>query len=321
MARDFRIDSIKGLLIILVILGHFITGLDNSNVINHGVMGCIYVFHMPLFILISGYFTKHPSQLTPHDMWQGVGKIFLTLVIFHLLNCVRFYLTFGSFTAPLCKFPYSVLWYLLCLIYWRILLYYTPRSLLNKPALYLGLALLLSLASGFFRLGMFLSFQRAMSFYFFFLLGFYYRQGPANVALWHNNKLHALVAVVLMPLIFYLYPHCGFIMNGADYYGLEGLPAKVMIMICSIAISLLVFNLMRDVTWLRPIGKDSLFFYVYHMFIVLPFSYYLVQGHDWPTTLPFILLYTAFTVGLLWLMSKVKAFRWLVNPTIRLKKK
>ena len=321
MARDYRIDSIKGLLMILVILGHYITGLDNSNIINHGVMGCIYVFHMPLFILISGYFTKHPSQQTPRQMWSGIGKLFLTLVIFHLLNAVRFYLMFGNFMAPLSRFPYSVLWYLLCLIYWRILLYYTPRALLEKPALYLGLALLLSLASGLTRLGLFMSIQRAMSFYFFFLLGFYYRQGAANVPLWHNNKLHALIAIVLLPLIFWLYPRCGKIMNGADYYGIAGLPAKMMIMTCSVAVSLLVFNLMRDVKWLRPIGKESLFYYVYHMFIIIPLSYYIIQAYNWPRTLPFLLLYTAFTVIVLWLMSKVKAFRWLVHPTIQLKKK
>ena len=53
MARDNRIDSLKGLLIILVILGHVITSLDNVNVVNHAVMGFIYVFHMPLFILVS----------------------------------------------------------------------------------------------------------------------------------------------------------------------------------------------------------------------------------------------------------------------------
>ena len=53
MARDLRIDSLKGLLIILVLLGHVITSVDNVNFINHAVMGLIYVFHMPLFILIS----------------------------------------------------------------------------------------------------------------------------------------------------------------------------------------------------------------------------------------------------------------------------
>ena len=45
MARENRIDAIKGLLIILVILGHTIIALDNENIINHGVMGLIYIFH------------------------------------------------------------------------------------------------------------------------------------------------------------------------------------------------------------------------------------------------------------------------------------
>ena len=75
MVRDTRLDSIKGLLIILVILGHLIIALDNYNFINHSVMGLIYIFHMPLFILISGYLTKHPDRQTPQQMWKSVGKI------------------------------------------------------------------------------------------------------------------------------------------------------------------------------------------------------------------------------------------------------
>ena len=46
MARDIRLDSLKGLLIILVILGHVITDIGNKSLLNHGVMGIIYIFHM-----------------------------------------------------------------------------------------------------------------------------------------------------------------------------------------------------------------------------------------------------------------------------------
>lgn len=317
MARDYRIDSMKGLLIILVIMGHIITGLDNVNFINHGVMGLIYIFHMPLFILISGYLTKHPSQQRPQEMWKGVGKIMLTLVIFHFLCAIWVYAYNGCFIETFVVFPFGVLWYLLCLICWRIILYYTPKRLLNQPLLYFGIAVILSLISGLTHLVNTLSLQRMLNFYFFFLMGFYYRQGAFNTSLWHNNKLHALVAIVLLPLLFLLYPRCGNVMNGADYYGIAGLPEKVIVLACSISMSLLVFNLMRDIKWLRPIGKDSLFYYVYHIQVFAITVVPLVKTYKFPCTFPFVVLYTALTLLIMVLMNNIYFLRWLVYPTFK----
>ena len=320
MARDNRIDTIKGLLIILVIMGHTIIGLDNNHVINHGVMGLIYIFHMPLFILISGYLTKHPSQHTAKDLWRGVGKIFTTLVIFHLLVSLRVQFMGGHFQAAVMMFPFGILWYLLSLISWRIMLFYTPRSLLERPWLYLGLALAVSLLSGLTHLGLFLSIQRTLNFYLFFLLGFYYKQGVTNTRLWHNNVLHACVVVILLPLLLWLFPKCGNVMNGADYYGLKGLPEKVMVLTSSISMSLLVFNLMRDISWLRPIGRDSMFYYIYHMFISMGLVIPIVETLDWPRTLPFIVLYTLLAVAIMWVMTKIPFFKWLLHPKFNFNK-
>ncbi len=321
MARDNRIDSIKGLLIILVILGHNIIALDNANVINHGVMGLIYIFHMPLFILISGYLTKHPSQQSASHMWRGVGHIAVPLVIFQVLVSLRIQLMGGHFLEAMAMFPFGLLWYLLSLMCWRIMLYYTPRSLLNTPWLYLGIALVVSLLIGLTRLGLFLSIQRTLNFYLFFLLGFYYKQGVANTRLWHNNLLHGIIVIALLPLLFWLFPHCGNVMNGADHYGIEGLPEKIMVLTCSIAMSLLVFNLMRDNKWLRIIGKDSLFYYLYDMFVSRAIIIPIVLALGGPRTLPFIILYTLLAVVLMWCMSKVHLFKWIIHPTFKSKTK
>ncbi len=321
MARDNRIDSIKGLLIILVILGHTIIGLDNENIINHGVMGLIYIFHMPLFILISGYLTKHPSQQSSSNMWRGVGRIAVTLVIFQVLVSSRVHCMGGHFMAAMAMFPFGILWYLMSLMCWRIMLFYTPRVLLDKPWLYLGLALVVSMLIGLTHIGLFMSIQRTLNFYLFFLLGFYYRQGVTNTRLWHNNLLHAAVVIVLLPLLFWLYPRCGNVMNGADYYGLKGLPEKAMVLTCSIAMSLLVFNFMRDNKLLRVVGKDSMFYYLYHMFITMALVIPVVEVLDWPRSLPFILLYTLAAVVIMWGMSKIQFFRWLMQPTFNRKDK
>ena len=58
------INALKGLLIILVVIGHF--GQTISNLlpgrigdITHGVVLFIYIFHMPLFMFVSGYLSKN----------------------------------------------------------------------------------------------------------------------------------------------------------------------------------------------------------------------------------------------------------------------
>lgn len=250
-------------------------------------------------------------------MWKTVGNIMVTLIIFQFITSLRIYLYHGDVLTSLKGFPFGILWYLFSLICWRIMLYYTPKALLNRPLLYLIIAIAVSMLSGVFHLGTFLSVQRTLNFYFFFLLGFYYRQGVFNTPLWHNNKLHIAVLVVMMPLLLWLYPRCGNVMNGADYYGIAGLPQKAMVLMCSIPMTLLMFNIIPDIKVLRPIGKDSLFYYLYHMLFLAMVTGPLVKTYGLPRTLPFILLYTAFTLLALVVLHKIPFFRWLIHPTFK----
>ena len=55
--RSFLWDNAKGLLIFLVVFGHFLSGNTNHS----GallVLTVIYSFHMPAFAFISGFFTR-----------------------------------------------------------------------------------------------------------------------------------------------------------------------------------------------------------------------------------------------------------------------
>jgi fucose 4-O-acetylase-like acetyltransferase len=50
-------DTLKGLLIVLVILGHFLLGTLMDNPIRY----FIYSFHMPLFLFVGGYLINLPK--------------------------------------------------------------------------------------------------------------------------------------------------------------------------------------------------------------------------------------------------------------------
>ena len=236
--------------------------------------------------------------------------------IFHIISSVRGWCITGKFWVFFASFPFDILWYLLSLIYWRVVVYYTPRVILNKPVLHLSIALAISVLSGLTHLGNFLSIQRALNFYLFFLLGYYYRHGAIGQAWWKCNKLHGLAVVVLLPLIFWLYPHCGNFMNGADHYDLADIPQKILILACSVAMSLLVFNLTRSHRLLSRIGRDSLFFFLYHRYIITAVIVAWATHSGWSTSLPLVILYTAVVVGILWVMSLIKILRWPVYPAI-----
>jgi len=66
--RDARFDTLKGMLILLVVCGHFF-GHSSQGSLSQVMGNFIYSFHMPLFVFISGYFTSSRKILS------GGGKI------------------------------------------------------------------------------------------------------------------------------------------------------------------------------------------------------------------------------------------------------
>ena len=55
--RDSYWDCLKFYLIFLVVLGHTLELSNNEGTVNRAVYNCIYLFHMPLFVFISGRFS------------------------------------------------------------------------------------------------------------------------------------------------------------------------------------------------------------------------------------------------------------------------
>ena len=56
--RNYYWDNLKGILIIFVLIGHFIQPYAQLG----GLWCTIYLFHMPAFVFVTGFFSKR-SQL------------------------------------------------------------------------------------------------------------------------------------------------------------------------------------------------------------------------------------------------------------------
>ena len=62
-------DVVKGLLMILVILGHSIQCVLGEGCFDDHVWNMIYSFHMPAFMAVSGYFMYKPHTQAGGAIW------------------------------------------------------------------------------------------------------------------------------------------------------------------------------------------------------------------------------------------------------------
>ena len=116
--RDNYFDNLRGFLIIAVIIGNSLEYISPSSVNPHYLILFLYLFHMPLFTFISGYFCKKSKRSTSDKVFDTT-KIYLFAQAFYFvfnryvlnMKSVRFQLLYPSWT----------LWYLLALTVWYVI--------------------------------------------------------------------------------------------------------------------------------------------------------------------------------------------------------
>lgn len=98
--RDYFFDNIKGILILLVVFGHAIKPFMDANEIAKLLYCFIYFFHMPLFVFISGYFSKK------QDIFKVIN-LFSTYLLWQIFLCPIGLMVFAgnnareAFSSPL----------------------------------------------------------------------------------------------------------------------------------------------------------------------------------------------------------------------------
>ena len=160
--RDYRFDNMKALLIFLVVFGHLLEPYRQTGTIIAIAYSVIYIFHIPLFVFISGYFSKNAAKARKN----AFADLLLPYLIFNTL----YGLLFIPFSEVSPFFPEYVYWYLLSLFFWRIML-----DSLVKIRFVLVLSIFVALLCGFLRgFGGILALSRTIVFLPFFLMGYFF---------------------------------------------------------------------------------------------------------------------------------------------------
>ena len=197
MSRKYRFDNIKFILITLVVLGHFLELIDGQ--ITDNLYRIIYLFHIPAFIFITGYFAKfNPSKI--------VRNLIIPYVILQLLYLPfnnLFILEKDTFTLQFTK-PYWLLWYLMTVAFYYLLIPFFETSNRQKQLLIIGASAIISLLAGFDEnIGYFLSLSRFFTFLPFFLAGYYFaKTGKPKKASSKKGNTFILPAIAVTGVIF-----------------------------------------------------------------------------------------------------------------------
>lgn len=196
--RNLKLDNAKGILITLVVIGHMLLPIQGTTRAVTNLFFCIYAFHMPAFVFISGLLAQHiyvrkngtaGSRGQQHCSRKQTGfrwrRWLRILVIYLLFQLVLFFTEIPAYGRTT-RFPdflhtSGAPWYLLALLLWYLLIpffdCYKGRQLPGGIPYAVPVLLLLaimSLAGGYLDvLGDFLALDRVIAFAPFFFAGYF----------------------------------------------------------------------------------------------------------------------------------------------------
>lgn len=200
--RDAYYDNAKFLLIFLVVFGHFIQSYIDDNKIVLTLYNTIYLFHMPAFILISGYFAKGFQK--EGYMKNVAKKLILPYLIFQGIYSFFYYFIQGKEVSSVNPLdPHWSLWFLISLFFWNLMLYGFTRL---KPVYSIGLAISLGVLVGYVNeVNSFLSLSRTFVFFPLFLVGYYLNRDQFKKIRETKIKIFSVSVLVITFICFYFY--------------------------------------------------------------------------------------------------------------------
>ncbi len=150
-----------------MVIGHF-SFESRNNIVMNAICNAIYSFHMPLFIFISGYFSKSIKSQRVSDL----NSLLLPYLIFEFIHYI--FTKYTGLGKGHIQFTYPTYqnWYLLSLFTWRMIIPYFKDF--NKTFA-LVLVVVCSLLSGFVQdFNEFLGLYRSIFLLPFFIIGYYF---------------------------------------------------------------------------------------------------------------------------------------------------
>ncbi|WNS76954.1 acyltransferase family protein [Bacillus sp. DTU_2020_1000418_1_SI_GHA_SEK_038] len=307
--REYYFDNAKFILISLVVFGHFLQSFIEDSEGIYTLYKVIYTFHMPAFILISGYFAKgfnkkgYVSKIT--------RKLILPYIIFQVIYSVFYFFLYkeSSFQVEPLK-PHWSLWFLISLFSWNIMLLAFTKY---KASYSLGAAFIVGLLVGYIDwITNYLSLSRTFVFFPLFLIGYYLKREHFSFLQTAKIKLAALCVLAIVFTGFYFSPDLNheWLLGSKPYteMGAASIGAMLTRLGFYILSLIMVFSFFSLVPkghyFFTNLGKNTLYVYLLHGFFIRIFRESPVQ-HYFTEPQNYLLLAGASLLLTLLLSSKI----------------
>ncbi|WP_307287213.1 acyltransferase family protein [Bacillus sp. SORGH_AS_0510] len=272
--RSKYFDNAKFILIFLVVFGHLISPLKEQDGFLFTLYSVIFLFHMPAFIMISGYFAKGYNK--KGYLAKSIKKILIPYFIFQVIYSIYYYFN-GQEEKLSFDFlhPHWTLWFLLSMFCWNLLLYLFAKL---KWAGF-ALSIILGISIGYIdQVGSFLSISRTFVFFPYFLLGFLLNEDQLKRIIRTKYSLPIGLIIIAGTLIYFgtAFPKDAvpWLLGDTSYANMGGKNISdglirgiqyVLTLIVVFSFMVLIPSVQFKVT---KIGERTLYVYLFHGFII-----------------------------------------------------
>ncbi|MEU8797116.1 acyltransferase family protein [Spirillospora sp. NPDC048819] len=317
--RDPFFDNVKYLAILLVVLGHSL-GYVTDVPMAKGLYVFVYMFHMPLFILITGYLSRNWS-FSSGKARKLITHVGVPYVVFEFTYAIYGWLAGGKQLEISLLKPYYLMWFLLALFLWRLS---TPVwQQIRWPV---AGALLIALLSYMSDLGSTFHIHRVLGLLPFYVIGL--KLKPEHFEILKKPVARPIGALVLAVAL-----GCGYLARDRmDLYWLyfnhpnsrfgvgnfDGTLMRLAMFACGLVMVAAFLSLTpRRNHWFTKLGAATLYCYLLHGFVILAVKYTGLWGTEWLHTVPGVLVVcaAAMVVGTFLLTKPViRCTRWALEP-------
>lgn len=331
--RDYFIDNLKALLIVLVIFGHIVLYWGSVEQMT-ALYYFVHTFHMPFFVFVTGYMAKGVMKNGKFAAQRLFSMLWMYLV-FSILS-VLVARAFGR-DARLNLFDVSAAqWYLLAVAIWYLLV---PLLLSLKPWVGMLLTVAAGLLIGYFdNVDTYLTLSRVFTFMPFFAFGLYLSKEKMEAFLDKKLWVRGIALLVLVLACGYfvfvgnpLYGYSRIVFGGKPYreilkeYRAYGFLIRGGLYAFAVVISAACMLVMpRRKMFFSYVGKYSMAVYVLHILVRNGLNYAGVFDLTKQLSAPYMLLTIPVSVVAALLLGNPlfgKAFNFISNPIKFLKKK
>ncbi|MDR1420720.1 MAG: acyltransferase family protein [Treponema sp.] len=277
VTRDHYLDNVKGVLIFLVVLGHTIEKYRYGSPFIYYLWIFIYIFHMPLFVFVTGYFRKDAGKAAGGAFARFLLPYFIWNTLYQVFNSI--YLGFWNIKPGI---PWWAYWFFVSMFTLSVFLPVMIKIRFNILVLF-GLSLL---TGNYTQIGDFLALSRTICFAGFFLMGFYCRKEYFERLRKRSCRIVLVAASLALCVLVYFYAVYGALdvealplslVKSVPYRYTRAGSHALLIRAVSIPAAMILGALLLAIvpskeSFLGYVGRKTLVIFIFHEYLCMVFD-------------------------------------------------